>query len=206
MLLRYIPLQAMRESFNSKRKASHTPAWLPYPGPHGPYWCFIPKSAPAGDTTEGRLEGTARVSRCFSQASQVVNCSFQTPRSPTQVHAREMAEAILSLRLCCKTLTSIQRALAAGHQPVPTTVQCHTHPFTSRWDPALLRGKAGGLRVSWKPQQELWSTFGKHQVTHRLQPSPRQPQKFSRAKTSWVPSSSCNQVYRKRTCSAPLAT
>ena len=127
---------------------------------------------------ERQLEGTARVSHYFSQACYMVNRSFQTLRSPTQLHARETAEMLLLLRLCCKTLTSnqVQCALAAGHQPVPATVQCHRRPFALLWDPTLLQGKTGGLRVSWKPQQEFWSIFRKHQATQRQQPSPHKSQ------------------------------
>lgn len=153
--------------------------------------CFIPKSTPVGNTTEVQLEGTARVSHYFSQACHMVNHSFQTPRSPTQLHGRETADTPLSLRLCCKTLTSsqVQHAPAAGHQPVPATVQCHACRFALLWDPTLLWGKEkGDVRVSWKARQELWSIFETHQ------PSPHKPQKLSHATTSQVPTSLCNQV------------
>lgn len=180
----------------------------PIPRTSQPILMFHPKKCSSWQHHGGTAGGCSQGATLLSQACHMVNRSFQIPCSPTQLYGRETAETLLSLWLCCKTLTSnqVQRALAAGHQPVPATMQCHARPFALLWDPTLQQGKTGSLRVSWKPQQELWSIFGKHQATQRLQPSPHKPQKLSHAKTSRVPSSLHNQVYRKRTCSAPLTT
>jgi len=124
----------------------------------------------------------------FSQACHMVNHSFQILCSPIQIYARETAETFLLLRL----LQDL------NHQPGPTCPSCWSpdcschhamprSPLCFAVAPNPGRKKTGGLRVSWKPQPELRSTFGKHQATQRLQPCPHKPQKFSHAKTSQVP-------------------